>query len=453
MPLRTGLFLGLFAFCAAGALVHPLLGILGYVGHYCLGPERQWWEAPIGHWGLRYSFTLAVATAIGMAIHWRSLRFGKSLLTRHEWLILIFLGIVWLSTITSPETTGRYTLVDHPSVKMTKVVVFVLMMSHVVTTARRLDALLWVLTLGGLVLGLQAFTTPYSAFQSGRLESVGGPDFSDANTLGGYLGGLLFIVAVQFIRSGWRGRLLCFLAGGFIANAVVLTRSRAAVMGVAVGAFVAVILSPKRYRLKSMFGLVLTGFGFLYLADPQFLERTSTITTDAEQMDASAFSRIDLARGGIRMMLDNPLGVGAGNFYQSIGRYAPEYAGRDAHNTFVRCAGELGFPGLLAFLLVIASALITFYRVMRKTTAHETLDAHNLSLMAYGGMAALTAFLAYGLTHTITYAESLWWWLALPACLTRVMENEAAEQNMTPRLHSEETGRQAKEWRKDLAAT
>jgi len=453
MPLKTALFLAAFVMCSVGALFTPLLGVLGYVGHYCIGPDRQWWEAPISHWGIRYSFTLAVATAIGMALNWRKLRFGKSLFTRHEWLILLFLGIVWLSTITGEETVGRYTLVDHPSVKMTKVAVFLFMMTHIVTTRKGLDRLYWVLILGGLVLGLQAFTTPYSAFQSGRLERVGGPDFSDANTLGGYLGGLLFIVAIQFIRSGWRGRLLCFLAGGFIANAVVLTRSRAAVMGVAAGAFVATILSPRKYRSKIILGFVLAGLGFLYLADPQFLERISTITTDPEQMDPSAFSRIDLAKGGIRMMLDNPLGVGAGNFFQSIGRYAPEYAGRDAHNTFVRCAGELGIPGLLAFLLVIASAFITFYQVMRKTEAYETLDAHNLSLVAYGSMTALTAFLAYGLTHTIIYAEFLWWWLALPACLTRVLENEAAEQTITPRLRREETGKQAKEWRKDLAAT
>ncbi|MFO7775820.1 MAG: O-antigen ligase family protein [Candidatus Hydrogenedentota bacterium] len=452
MPLKTVLFLGLFVVCTVGALYTPLLGVLGYVAHYCIGPDRQWWNAPIGHWGLRYSFTLAVATAIGMALHWRRLRFGKSLLTRHEWLIVLFLGVVWFSTLIGPETE-RYTIVDHPSVKFTKVAVFLFMLTHIITTQRNLDVLFWVLIVGGLVLGLQAFTTPYSAFQSGRLERVGGPDFSDANTLGGYLGGLLFIVAVQFIRSGWRGRLVCFLAGGFIANAIVLTRSRAAVMGVAAGALVAAILSPRKHRRKIILGLVLAGLGFLYLADPQFLERTSTITTDAEQMDASAVSRIDLAKAGMRMMVDHPLGVGVGNFYQSIGRYAPEYAGRDAHNTFVRCAGELGFPGLLVFLLIIASALITFYRVMRKTKAYETLDAHNLSLMAYGGMAALTAFLAYGLTHTITYAEFLWWWLALPACLTRVMENEAAEQNITPRLDNEETGRRAREWRKNLAAT
>jgi len=328
------------------------------------------------------------------------------------------------------------------------------MMTHVVTDMKNLDRLYWVLIFGGLVLGLQAYTTPYRAFASGRLESVGGPDFSDANTLGGYLAGLLFIIAIQFFRSGWPGRVICFLAGGFAANAIVLTRSRGAVLGLAGGALAAAILAPRRYRMKVILGLVLAGLGFLYLADPQFIERTSTITTDAEQMDASSVSRVDLAKGGMRMMLDNPLGVGAGNFYQNIGRYAPEYAGRDAHNTFVRCGGELGLPGLIVFVTIIVSAFATLYRVMRNARDYGPPDSENLSLMAYGVTTALAAFLAYGLTHTITYVEFLWWWLALPACLTRVVENRAAEQKKARSLvHWEETKGESRDIRGGLAAT
>src|SRR4030042_1532459 len=102
MALKTILFLAAFIACSAGALFIPLLGILGYVGHYNLGPERQWWGAPLNHLGLRYSYTLALMAVIGAAIHWRSLRYGKSLLVGQEWLVLAFLGIVWLSVLIGP---------------------------------------------------------------------------------------------------------------------------------------------------------------------------------------------------------------------------------------------------------------------------------------------------------------------------------------------------------------
>ena len=77
MAIKTLLFLGLFVLCSVGALFVPLLGVLGYVAHYCIGPERQWWSASIKPWGIRYSYTLAMCTAIGIALNWRSLRYGK----------------------------------------------------------------------------------------------------------------------------------------------------------------------------------------------------------------------------------------------------------------------------------------------------------------------------------------------------------------------------------------
>ena len=38
-------------------------------------------------------------------------------------------------------------------------------------------------------------------------------------------------------------------------------------------------------------------------------------------------------------------------------------------------------------------------------------------------MVSLVAILACGVTITLIYLESLWWLLAMPVCLTRVVEN------------------------------
>jgi len=424
VPLKTVLFLGLFVVCTVGALYTPLLGVLGYVGHYCIGPDRQWWEAPIGRWGIRYSFTLAIATAIGMAIHWRSLRFGESILTRHESLILLFLGIVWLSTLTSEETSAFYTTVDHPSVKMTKVVIFLLMMSHVVTTPKRLDALLWVLVAGTLILGLQAFTTPLSQFARGRLESVGGPDFSEANFLAAFLASMLPLIGAQFFRTGWPGKLLCLASGVFTTNAIILTRSRGALVGIAGGALAAVLFAPKKHRGKILIGLAIALAGGIYLTDPGFLYRASTITTEEEEMDSSAQSRIETWEASVDLLRDHPLlGVGAGNFLQAIGRYNPKYEGRDAHNTYVRCYSELGIPGIAILLALVANAALTLRRVKRAGDRLPEPHRDKVTYLCFGLSVGLTTLLAAALPITLIYNEFLWWWLALPVCLERVLAN------------------------------
>jgi len=423
MPLKTIVFIIAFAVCTVGALFAPLLGVLGYVGHYILGPDRQWWEAPISHLGIRYSYTLAIATAIGIALNWRKLRFGRSLFTRHEWLILLFLSIVWFATITSEETVGRYTIVDHPSVKMTKVAIFALMLTHIVTTPRRLDALLWTLVVGSFLLGLQAYDTPYRQFTSGRLERVGGPDFTEANYLGAFCVAMLPIIGMQFFRSGWVGKGVALVAGAFTANAIVLTRSRGAMVGVVAGIVAAALTAPKRYRAPILGGLIVAVVGFLYLSDPQFLNRASTILAEEEERDTSAQSRIELVWAGKEMLLDHPLGIGAGNWYQAIGRYLPKYAKADAHNTYLKCACELGVPGIAVFVAVIVNAFVILRRLRRRAEGLPPSMRRDVLMLSFGLTTSLVAYLVCCLTITLIYIEALWWLLVLPVVFERTVEN------------------------------
>lgn len=435
MALKTLLFISLFAVCFLGAPWAPLLGVLGYMGHYCVGPERQWWHARLSGLGLRYSFLLAIATAVGIALNWRRLRFGKQLLVGQEKLLLLLLGIAWLSVWLGPSTMGRYTTVDHPSVKFTKMVIFVLMMTHVVTDIKKLDRLLWVLVIGVMILGVQAYDTPRRAFMRGRLNSVGGPDFSEANFFAAYLVTMMPIITVQFIRGGWLGKALCLVAGVFGMNAIVLTRSRGAVVGLAVGGLVAACLSPKKYRLKIIVILVVAGLGGLHLADPQFIERMSTITRSQDQRDTSAQSRFDLWSAAMKMIADHPAGVGVGNFYQNIGRYNRNLAGKDAHNTYVRCAAELGLQGLTVFGLLIFNAIWMLLRIRRRADKLPAEHRVTIIFISYAMLVSLAMLLASCLTISLTYVEFMWWSLMLPVCLVRVVDNIEADVRQ-PRLTS-----------------
>lgn len=446
MPVRTLMWAGFFAVTVVGALWNPLLGIVGYIGHYCIGADRQWWNAPLSGLGIRYSFTLAAATAVGILLNWRKLRFGSSLLHRPEKLALLFLGIVWLSVLMGPETVGRYDRpgIDHPSVKFTKIMIFAFMLTHVVTTRKDLDRLLWVLILGAFVLGHQAWSTPRSAFNRGRLESVGGPDFAEANFFATYMAGMVPLIGVMFLRSRWIGKAACLLAGAFTVNALVLTRSRGGFVGLALGMVAAALVAPRRHRGKIALGLAVAIAGGVYLADPQFIDRMSTITTEEEQMEGAASSRIEIWRGGLRMLKDHPLGVGAGNFYQTIGRYAPAHEGRDAHNTYVRAACELGIQGIAVFAAMIFVAGRSLWKLGREVEGLPPEEQDRRRLLSYGMLVAMVTVLGGCITMSLTYVEYLWWFLLLPVCLIRSVENEPAHASDLDRFQQLRSRRKTK---------
>lgn len=425
MPLKGLIFAGLFLLCAGGALVLPCLGVYGYIADYCIAPVSQWWEAPFSRLGIRYSLTLALTTAIGMFLQRDKLRFGESFLQRQEVLFLVFLGIVWLSTFMGAETVGRYTIADHPSIKFTKIVVFALMMTHVITDKRKLDGLLWVFVIVSLILGLQAWDLPRRAFEGGRLEGIGGADFAESNFFAAFMAAMLPIIGIQLLRSKWFGKAVCAVSAAFTVNAIVLCRSRGALVGIAAGAITACLFAPKKHRKKIAVGLVLGMIGGVHLADPQFIERMGTITTHyEEQRDGITYGRIHIWRVGIDMAIDHPLGIGAGNWYNRVGWYKPELAGVDSHSTYIKCVVELGWHGVVVFAIIVLTAFRSLSAV-RRSSPHSD-SRFDLDLISFGMTISLYIYLTCCITITLIYAEFFWILLSLPVCLKRVLENAVA---------------------------
>jgi putative inorganic carbon (hco3(-)) transporter len=426
MGLRTLLFAAIFVICCGGALFVPLLGLLGYIAHYVIGPEGQWWAAPLRPLDVRYSMTLAVMAALGIAMHHDKLRYGASLLAFHEKMLLVFVALLWLLRVVS-EPTQTYTVVDHPTIKLTKVALFCLMLTHVVTNGKSLKMLLWTLALSTFILGIEAYTIPRGMFSSGRLEGVGGVDFSESNFLPAFIGGVLPLMGVLFLEGRWLYRLVILAAGVFSVNAIVLTRSRGAVVGIAIGGLASLLFAPRGYRRKIFAALVAAGLGGLYLADQTFLSRVATIDSDSPQMDRSAQSRLEIWRFSVQMLADHPLGVGPGNFGQFAGRYNVLYEGRDAHNTYVRCFAELGVPGFLLFLALIANSILVSKRNIQKAYDLPPEYRAQILMPSFGLAVGLCMMLGCGLTVTLLYTEALWWFLLMPVCVARAADNLAAD--------------------------
>jgi hypothetical protein len=421
-----GVFIvGFLAGASLLALVNPVWGIVAYLVHYHTFPERSWWGASLSQLGFRYSLTITALLVAGTLLNLKRQPY-RWLLARQEFLYLGFLTWMVLSQrITGLLAAGAF---DDPVDKMLKLAVFVMALTHVVVTPKRIDALFAILTACALYVGYEGFTAPAGAFAGGRLDGIGGPDFSGANPLAGHMAALLPIIAVVFVRSGWRGKLLCLPTSVLALNTIVQTRSRGGFLGIIVGAFAALLLAPKAARPKVCALLVIGVLGSALLMDSGFLYRMGTLEASERQRDHSAQARLRFWGAGLHMLQDHPLGVGPGNFSVCVANYLDleeEGGVSDAHNTYIRCAAELGWPGLTLFVCLIGNAFYTLSKVQRSIGAQ--IDREGLAWQVVALRLSLIIYLVCGIFGSHTYMETLWWLLLLPAALERAAANASSE--------------------------
>ena len=130
------------------------------------------------------------------------------------------------------------------------------------------------------------------------------------------------------------------------------------------------------------------------------------------------------------MAKDYPLGVGVGQFFGHAGNYVPEAAGRDTHNTFLRCLAELGFHGLLVLLLMIFTSFLILRRIEISSTRLAPEYGRFYLLNAFAIKISLIVYFVTAMFISSVYIEEMYWLLMMPVFLKRALENES-EENQT----------------------
>src|SRR5262245_6065802 len=181
--------------------------------------------------------------------------------------------------------------------------------------------------------------------------------FGDRNAAGSYFAMMLFfaLALVARKRFAYAPSVVILAAGLWIAG------SRTAMVAVAIVTAGSGLLAVRRYGQRHI-PLVLAGLALLAT-----VSIAGWMWYPAARNDPVMFSitgRLALWKGGIDMMLTQPLfGVGLGRFYPLSHDYAGEVLDRlwrpyeNAHNYFVQILAELGIPGLLLFVAVLAGSL------------------------------------------------------------------------------------------------
>jgi probable O-glycosylation ligase (exosortase A-associated) len=180
---------------------------------------------------------------------------------------------------------------------------------------------------------------------------------------------LMLAMAIPFMyflfmaeRRFWRWGYLALTLPA--AHAIMLTYSRGAMLSAVVTAVPMVLIGSKK-KIRSVVVMVLIGMVVLSLAGNEVRDRFSTISES--ESDASAQSRFTSWRAGYEIAKDNPMvGVGLRNSpliirSYGIGDFAPV-----VHNLYIQVAADTGFPAAVALLLMMAYALVGFWKASRR---------------------------------------------------------------------------------------
>lgn len=414
MALSTLIYFLSFVMSCVGAIsINPTIGIAAYLFIYNVGPMGKWWGMPLWHMGVRDSFFISIAIIAGFFIKRTKIDLSIFQLDLHEWLLIFLVIVMWASRIIGLDLGVYY----YNIMKITKVLIVLIFASHIVTSMKRYELVLWVFILSNIYIGYNALFAESWMFTTGRLTSgIGGVDFDNSNFVAAHMVFLIPITGVLFLKSKLPGKIICLANGALALNALVLFRSRGAFLALICCVLPTIFLINKKFRIYVFVGVLIAFTGFMHVTDDKFWDRISTITATEDSRDSSAEGRLKLWGIAVDMSLAYPLGIGADNYHALVGPFAG-ISGMDPHTTYLKCLAELGYHGLAILLLFILNAVRILFVIRSSYRNSEFFyDLH-----AFGLIVGLTGYLVAGLFISLLYIEEFYWLLMFPLFLKRAI--------------------------------
>jgi len=342
---------------------HPRFGLFAYLLAFYAHPPSRWWGDVLPD--LRWSLTASLVTmgAVALAARPRVKRNGVSCIrTAPIKLYLLLLGYMIIQFAWALDPALHREAV----VLIAKYLILMCLLHQTLESFDHLKAFLVANVLGGFYLGYLAVGRDVS----GRLEGIGGPGIDDANTLGMYLGALMFLSASLLFWADKKYRLLGIVALAFIVNGIIYTQSRGAVVAIVLAGGMLWLLVPSRHQ-RQFFGYACLGVLLVgILGNQYFLDRIGSVLPGSSDRgggyvaqrddpdEQSKRSRLAIIRAQIGMIVDNPLGYGSRGTLLNSPQYIPQqylsYTGsRASHNTFFAYTVDYGLLGGVIFLLML----------------------------------------------------------------------------------------------------
>jgi putative inorganic carbon (hco3(-)) transporter len=220
----------------------------------------------------------------------------------------------------------------------------------------------------------------------------------------------------------------------FCVTAAVGTGARTGI--VCMAALAGLYWMQSRKKLVSAMALGILGILMLVFSPDKWKTRMATI--DDYNQESSAMTRLRVWQWILDYVRDNPLGGGFRVYEINVIQMPADALNPDGwvqrsrapHSTWFEMLSELGWPGLILFLVIIAVTFATLVRVMRRTRGIENLawcnDLARALVMALLVLMAGSTFIGIGFQP--------WYWIlfATSFCLSEYVRRAFAADKPRP---------------------
>lgn len=374
------------------------------------------------------------ATAVATAAHlWDRLSRGRpvSVCTREITLAACLAGWAVVNVPFSLWPGGSVTLLLG---KYSKTLIVFWLLCNIMTSPRRFRRLALALSLMSAPLGatgIHNFLSGSFLVSGSRLERIAGYQAAltaNPNDLALMLNLLLPLsVALFLIYRRPVVRLLLLAIIGLSVTAVVLTFSR--------GGFVTLTVTSllylwkfrgRRERTWVVAGLVLALLSVPFLPSG-YMTRLSTILNKNADPTGSAQNRWSDMVSAAEYLIGHPIiGAGAGDGILALNKQRKEkddgQMWEHVHDAYLQYGLDLGFPGLILFLLLLTACIRSAALVRRRSAAVPAL--RDLFYLSEGIQISLCAFAVSAVFHPVAYEFYFYYMAGLAVAIKGVYESE-----------------------------
>jgi len=381
----------------------PFVGLLLWVLFSIMNPHEEIYHLSTVPW----NFILVIVTVGAWLLSSERKSPPRNITT-----VLIFALLAWTTFNTFFAFNPEYSWIFWN--RAWKIVAMAILAGILTTNTMRFHALMWVVA---IALGYHGVKGGLFTLASGGHYHVFGPANSmigDNNSLAGAL--VMVIPIMNYLRANSEMRAVRIGASAaiiLVLTSVLGSYSRGAFIGLAVLGF-AFWLRTKNKMMYPIIALIVL-IPLLHFMPESFYHRAASIQDyDA---DSSVTSRFDSWWVAYRYAMDHfPFGTG---FYGMIlpGVWAPYIPGRSlaAHSIYFQTLGEQGVPGLVLYLLIIASSFLNLQAVRRDTRGIAEFTAtYDLAGML---QLSLLVFCVCGAALPINFFDLFFLWAMLSGSL------------------------------------
>lgn len=391
----------------------PIYGLLNYMFTFY---TQFSWAKPYHR--ERWSLYASIALLISYFVRKDKIKKIRDFkISQLKWLVFFYLNM-WLVTPFAVDPAANSKRLE----EFLKITILYVLIVCIVRKKLHYKLFVWTQLWGNYLFGWQGY---HAKLTRGRLEGIGGPGTNTSNGLANHMVTILpFINNLVFYGNKWE-KLVAIYAAPFILNAIILTGSRAAFLGIVGMAIISVVRAKKEIRKKMVVGLILGGILFLKLSNVTFWNRMETI--DNPEDEGSASGRLATWSGALEMVKDYPFGKGGDSWLYFSPVYIPEIVAahrgqpRSVHNSYLEVATNYGIQGFLIYTFFIGSTIIELRNIRKKTGSDDDTfywaESVAIEIAIWGWLITAT----FGARP---YAEALYWYAALGSALGNIQRSE-----------------------------